>query len=173
MPFDPEEIRSAERHLIALLEDSDTGKRVMSYTEDAVFMMPGEPPIEGREQMRSRAKTRLHSVSLIPLTTEGNECFASVYARFSCVLGKSETSEGQRVALRILMIWRKGEDGVWRISREFLIPEVSFEASFPIWEAPLQSERLDGDQFGLLSAGMPEACNPAEVISKPGRPSAE
>ena len=80
MPFDPEEIRSAERHLIALLEDSDTGKRVMSYTEDAVFMMPGEPPIEGREQMRSRAKTRLHSVSLIPLTTEGNERFASVYA---------------------------------------------------------------------------------------------
>ncbi len=125
MPFDPNEIRSSERQLIALLEDPDTGKRVMHYTEDAVFMMPGGPPIEGREQMRRQTKTRLHSVSLIPLTTEGNERFASVYARFSCVVGKSETSEGQFVALRILMVWRKEDDGVWRISREFLIPEVS------------------------------------------------
>jgi ketosteroid isomerase-like protein len=123
MPFDPEEIRSAERHLVALLEDQDTGKRLMRYTEDAVFMMPGEPPIEGREQMRRRTKTRLYSVSLIPLTTEGNDRMASVYARFSCVVGKSETSEGQIVALRILMVWRKEDDGVWRISREFLIPE--------------------------------------------------
>jgi ketosteroid isomerase-like protein len=124
MPFDPEEIRSAERHLVALLEDPDTGKRVTSYTEDAVFMMPGEPPIEGREQMRRRTKTRLYSVSFTPLTTEGNERLASVYALFRCVVDKSESSEGRSVALRILMVWRKEDDGVWRISREFLIPDV-------------------------------------------------
>ena len=74
--------------------------------------------------MRRQAKTRLHSVSSIPLKTEGNDRLASVYARFSCGVGKSDTDEGQIVALRILMVWRKEDDGVWRISREFLIPEV-------------------------------------------------
>jgi ketosteroid isomerase-like protein len=120
MPFDPEEIRAAERNLLALLEDPDVSKRTAAYTEDAVFVMEGSPPVEGRAAMIRRTKTRLISCSLTPYSTEGNGRLACVYGRFRCVVVRGESSEGRSVVLRLLMVWRKEPDGVWRIAREFL-----------------------------------------------------
>jgi ketosteroid isomerase-like protein len=121
--FDPEEIRTAERHLVTLLEDPDVSKRIAAYTEDAVFVMSGAPAVRGRDEMMRRTKRRLFSVSLSPLETEGQGRLACVYGRFAGVVDRTDTSEGKPIAMRFLIVWRKDTDGVWRIAKEFLNAE--------------------------------------------------
>jgi ketosteroid isomerase-like protein len=123
--FDPEEIRAAERSLVALLEDPDVGKRVTAYAEDAIFVMSGAPAVHGRDEMTRRTKTQLFSVSLTPYSTEGHGRLACVYGLFTGVIGRTAYSEGQAVAMRFLILWRKESDGVWRIAKEFLNTDVA------------------------------------------------
>ena len=123
--FDPEEIRAAERHLIALLEDPDVGRRVSAYTEDAIFVMSGAPAVHGRDEMNRRTKTQLFSVALTPYETEGQGRLACVYGFFTCVVGRTASSDGQPIAMRFLIVWRKESDGVWRIAKEFLNTDIT------------------------------------------------
>ncbi len=123
--FAAQEIRDAEQNLIRLLEDSDVSRRLEAYSDDAVFVLSGDRAIEGRDEMARRAKSRLFDVALTPLSTEGHGPMACVYARFSCVIGRTASDPGNLVALRILMMWRREAEGVWRICREFLVPNVT------------------------------------------------
>ena len=118
--FKVEEIRAAERKIIALLEDEDVNKRVAAYTVDAIFVMDGVPPVHGRDELLKRKKTRLFDVSLVPHSTEGNEKIACVYGVFTGFVGRTESSKGQKISMRFLILWRKESDGVWRIAKEFL-----------------------------------------------------
>ena len=121
--FDANEIRAAERRLLALLEDPDVNQRAYAYAEDATFCMASAPAVEGRQEMLRRAKTQLFSVSLQPLATEGHGNLAYVYGRFSCFVGRTAVSVGAPIHLRFLIVWRKESDGVWRIAKEFLNPD--------------------------------------------------
>jgi ketosteroid isomerase-like protein len=118
--FDVAEIRAAERSVVAMLEDPDVSKRTYAYTEDATFCMSGVPVIQGRQEMLSRTKTQLFSVSLKPYATEGHGNLAYAYGLFSCFIGRTATSVGTPIDLRFLTVWRKEADGVWRIAKEFL-----------------------------------------------------
>ena len=64
--FDEAEIRAAERALEQALQAPDPTTWVYSYTEDAVFVAPGAPAVQGRAALLEMAKTMkpLSSVSL-------------------------------------------------------------------------------------------------------------
>jgi uncharacterized protein (TIGR02246 family) len=119
--IDEAEIRIAEHALAAALESPDPTAWVYEYTEDAVFVAPGAPAVEGREALlaMARAMKPMSSVSIKALRTEGFGKLAYVYGLASWVSGRSPNA-GARVNLRLVIIWRKEADGKWRVAQEIL-----------------------------------------------------
>ena len=119
--FDETEIRTAERALEAALESLDPTAWVYAYTEDAMFVGPGAPAVQGREALlqMTKAMKPLSSVSIKALRTEGNGNLAYVYGEASWVNGRSP-NEGSTTNLRLVIVWRKEVDGQWRVAQEIL-----------------------------------------------------
>jgi uncharacterized protein (TIGR02246 family) len=119
--FDEAEIRAAERALERALESPDPTAWVYAYTEDAVFVGPGAPAVEGRAALlrMAAAMKPLSSVSIRALKTEGAPALACVYVHGSWVSGQA--SEGSAATyVRGILIWRKEADGQWRVAQELL-----------------------------------------------------
>lgn len=121
--FDPAPIRAAERDVIAALESPDPTAWVYMYTEDAIFMEAGEPPVEGRAALleMARAMKPLSSVTITPMRTEGRGDLAYVYCLGSWVNGRPPDT-GSTSRVQGVLIWRKQADGRWRIAQEILVP---------------------------------------------------
>lgn len=119
--FNNAEIRAAERALEKALESSDPTAWVYSYTEDAVFVAPGVPAVQGRAALLKMAQAMkpLSSVSIKDLRTEGSGNLAYVYGRASWVSGRSPTA-GPVTNVRFVIVWRKEADGQWRVAQELL-----------------------------------------------------
>jgi ketosteroid isomerase-like protein len=122
--FDNEEIRSAERAVISALESDDPLAWVDHYTEDAVLLESGAPPVQGRPALleMARAMKPLSTVVINPERTEGNKTLAYVYGTGSWVNGRPP-DVGDTTRVRLLMIWRKEADGRWRIAHEIFVPD--------------------------------------------------
>ena len=119
--FNEAEIRTAERALERALESPDPTAWVYAYTEDAVFVAPGAPAVEGRAALlqMARAMQPLSSVSIKALRTEGSGNLAYVYGQASWVSGPS--SDAAPVTnVRLIIVWRKEADGRWRVAQELL-----------------------------------------------------
>jgi ketosteroid isomerase-like protein len=121
--FETEEIRSAERAVIRALESDDPLAWVDHYTEDAILLESGAPPVQGRPALleMARAMKPLSEVVIKPEHTEGNAKLAFVYGTGSWVNGRPP-SVGETTRVRLLMIWRKEADGRWRIAQETFVP---------------------------------------------------
>ena len=122
--FDPDEIRAAERAVIAALESPDPTAWVYLYTEDAVLLEPGAAPIAGRPALLEMAKAMkpLSSVVISAERTVGDGSLAYTYGRGSWVNGRPPTA-GEASNVRFVMIWRKEADGVWRMAQEVFVPD--------------------------------------------------
>ena len=112
-------ITAALQGFVPVLEDPDPRRRASIYTEDATFVMPGLPVLQGRAEMLRRLEsgTLLRSVTITPSIIEARDDLASAYGLFTCV------QDERPVSLRFLMVLRKEDDGAWRIAREFLAAE--------------------------------------------------
>ena len=110
------EVAAALQGFIPLLEDPDPRQRAYIYTEDATFVMPGAPLLQGRAEMLGRLEggTLLRAVTLTPSAIEARDDLAYACGVFSCV------QDDRPVTLHFLMVLRKEADGAWRIAREFL-----------------------------------------------------
>ena len=119
--FDESEIRNAERSLAAAIESPDPTAWVYMYTEDAMFVGPGAPAVQGREALleMARAMRPLSSFSIQALRTEGSENLAYAYGLASWVSGRPPNA-GASVNLRFVIVWRKEADGQWRVAQEIL-----------------------------------------------------
>lgn len=122
--FNEDEIRATERALVQALQAVDPTTWVYSYTEDAVFVAPGAPAVQGRAALleMARAMKPLSSVSLQPIRTEGSANLATVYGHASWVSGKPPNA-GSVSRMRLIIVWRKESDGKWRVAQELLNAE--------------------------------------------------
>ena len=122
--FDENEIRAAERALAAALEAADPTAWVYMYTEDAIFVGPGSPAVEGRAALlqMARAMKPLSSVVMTPLKTEGDGKVACVYSRGSWINGRPP-NDGQESKVRFMIVWRKEGNGQWRVAMEVMTPD--------------------------------------------------
>jgi ketosteroid isomerase-like protein len=120
--FDPAEIRAAEASVIAALESDDPTAWVYEYTEDAVVLEAGSPPVRGRAALldMARAMTPMSSVRIVPEHTEGDGRLAYMRGTASWVNGRPS---GTTTRVQALMVWRKEADGKWRMAHEVLVPE--------------------------------------------------
>ena len=113
-------IRGAEKALADAFEAADPSAWVDCYTEDAIFVGPGVPTIEGRDALLSVAPSVvISSMEIVADSTIGAGDFAATQGRATWVNGP-KGSDGPRVRRRFLMVWRRGADGSWRIARELL-----------------------------------------------------
>jgi len=119
--FDVAEIRAAEIELVKALQAPDPTAWVYAYTEDAVFVAPGAPAVQGRAALLQMAKAMkpLSSVTLRPIRTEGSANLATVYAHGSWLSGRPPDA-GSVSKVRLIIVWRKEADGQWRIAQELL-----------------------------------------------------
>jgi ketosteroid isomerase-like protein len=117
--FDEVEIRAAEQALVSALESSDPTAWVFEYTEDALFASGGDHVVEGREALldMARAMGPLSSVRIEPLRTEGHGPLATVWCKGSWI--SAGQSDGE-VQVRGVIVWRKCDDGRWRVALEHL-----------------------------------------------------
>jgi uncharacterized protein (TIGR02246 family) len=118
--FNEAEIRAAERALERALESSDPTTWVYWYTEDAIFVAPGAPAVQGRAALlqMARAMKPLSSVSIQPIRTEGSGDLATVYGHGSWVSGRIDA--GSVTKVRLMIVWGKEADGQWRVAMELL-----------------------------------------------------
>ena len=119
------ELRAAERTLVEALESPDPTAWVYVYTEDAIFVAPGAPDIQGRNALLQLATSMnpLSSVVITPIRTEGHGKLAYVYGRASWVNGRAPGA-GQPTNVRLVIVWRREADGKWRIAQELLNADV-------------------------------------------------
>ena len=117
-------IRAAEEALAEAFESSDLTAWVDFYTEDAVFVGPGAPAIEGRSAFLAAApQISISSMQIVADSTLGTGDFAATHGRATWVSGPNG-SDASTVRRRFLMVWRREPDGRWRIARELLNEDV-------------------------------------------------
>jgi ketosteroid isomerase-like protein len=113
-------IRAAEKALAEAFESPDPTAWVDFYTDDAVFVGPGAPAIEGRSALLDAAPhISISSMEIAPVSTLGAGDFAATLGSVTWASG-AERSDAARVRRRFLMVWRRESDGRWRIAREML-----------------------------------------------------
>ncbi len=120
--FNESEVRAAEQALVAALESVDPLAWVDAYATDAVFVGPGGPPVEGRTALLAMARSMrpLSSVMITPERTVGDGRVACVYGRATWVTGRPPGECSPPVDLRLVIVWRKEGDDVWRVAMEVL-----------------------------------------------------
>jgi ketosteroid isomerase-like protein len=117
-------IRAAEKALAEAFESPDPTAWVDFYTDDAIFVGPGAPAIEGRGALVDAAPhISISSMEIAPVSTVGTGDFAATLGNVTWVSG-AERSDAGRVRRRFLMVWRRESDGRWRIAREMLNEDV-------------------------------------------------
>jgi uncharacterized protein (TIGR02246 family) len=113
-------IRAAEKALAQAFESADRTAWVNSYTEDAIFVGPGAPAIEGRRALLDVApQISMSSLEIAAHSTLGTGDLAATFGRATWVSGP-KGSDAPTVRRRFLMVWRRDLDGAWRIAREML-----------------------------------------------------
>jgi uncharacterized protein (TIGR02246 family) len=119
--FHKAEIRDAERALEEALQSTEPTAWVYHYTEDAIFVSSGSQTIQGRKALLEMAADMqpLSSVSLTAVRTEGNENRAYTYGTAIWVSGRPPTT-GTTTHVRFVIVWRREEDGRWRVAQEML-----------------------------------------------------
>jgi ketosteroid isomerase-like protein len=116
---DDSEIRRDLEALESALQASDPTAWVYQYTEDAMFVGPGEAPVQGRAALLEMAKsmTPLRDLKLIPQRIESSGTLAYAYLR-------GHWSNGQPGAaltrVRSLLVLRREADGHWRVAQELM-----------------------------------------------------
>lgn len=117
-------IRAAEAALAEGFEAPDPTAWVDSYTDDAIFVGPGMPAIEGRSAFLDAARGfTLSSMKIAADSTLGEGDFAATLGRATWVAGP-KGSDAPMQRRRFLMVWRREPDGHWRIARELLNDDV-------------------------------------------------
>jgi ketosteroid isomerase-like protein len=118
------EIRAAEQALAEAFEADDPTAWVASYAEDAIFVGPGAPALEGRAALLEAAPhISISSMQIEPYSTFGAGDLAVASGRATWVSG-ARGSGAPIVRRRFLMVWRRDADGAWRIAREMLNEDV-------------------------------------------------
>jgi ketosteroid isomerase-like protein len=122
-PSDIAAIRTAEQALAEAFEAADPTAWVDFYTEDAIFVAPEVPTIQGRARFLEAAHNIvISSMQITADSTLGMGDLASTFGRATWVAGR-KGSDAPVLRRRFLMVWRR--DGArWRIAREVLNDEL-------------------------------------------------
>jgi ketosteroid isomerase-like protein len=117
-------IRAAEKALAQSFESPDPAAWVDYYTDDAIFVGPGAPALEGRSALLDAApQISVSAMEIAADSTLGAGDFAAALGHVTWVSGP-KGSDASQVRRRFLIVWRREPDGRWRIARELLNEDI-------------------------------------------------
>ena len=105
--------------LASALQAADPTAWVYCYTEDAMFVGPGDSPVQGRAALLAMAKalTPLRALKLWPQRIESSGALAYAYIRGHW----GDPSTGATpTRIRSLLVLRREADGHWRVAQELM-----------------------------------------------------
>ncbi len=116
-----ERIRDLVRMWASDLNRGNAASAVELYSRDVVYMPPGQPPLQGSEQVQ-RFLEQMFPSGRSSLTYSSREIQVSgdlAYERgvFVRMAGNSGTGSGSRNG-NLLRVFRRDEDGAWKVTRE-------------------------------------------------------
>jgi ketosteroid isomerase-like protein len=122
-PFDTDQIRAAERRVTAALTAPDVTAWVHEYTEDAVLLESGAPPISGRAALLELARS-MKPIASATINSEHIEGSGNVaYSRGTAIWTSGRPPDATSTThVRQVLVWRREADGVWRIAMEAFLP---------------------------------------------------
>jgi ketosteroid isomerase-like protein len=122
-PFDADQIRAAERRVTGALAAPDVTAWVHEYTDDAVLLEPGAPPVSGRNALLELARSMkpIASARIDSDHIEGSGNLACSYGIATWNSGRSPDATST-TRVRQVLVWRREADGVWRIAMEAFLP---------------------------------------------------
>jgi ketosteroid isomerase-like protein len=122
-PFDTNQIRAAERRVTAALTAPDVTAWVYEYTEDAVLLESGAPPVSGRVALLELARSMkpIASATISSDHIEGSGNLAYSYGTATWTSGRPPDTTSM-TNVRQILVWRREADGVWRIAMEAFLP---------------------------------------------------
>lgn len=103
-------------------EAGDTERMISLYATDAVFLPPGSPPVEGRERIADLFRQQFGRFQVdVEFETDGIVVERDLAYRRGCYRADLVGRENRDTVVardEFLEIWRRGEDGIWRITRD-------------------------------------------------------
>lgn len=112
--------RQAERWVEAARQE-DADALAALYTEDAIMLPPGAPPITGRDRIRSLfARQFARSEGTYEFQTYELVVTGDWAYRRGSYVATVDPAQGDAVRLedKFIDIWRRSPDGEWRIARD-------------------------------------------------------
>ena len=130
-PDQVEALRERGRAWLEAARSEDAAALARLYTRDAVFLPPGRPEIVGRSRIRSLFAAQFEQMDasydfeIREIVVSGDWAFrrGAYTVRASLADGSTRT-----VRDKFLDVWRRGEDGRWRIARDIWNRSTSPEA---------------------------------------------
>lgn len=113
-------IRQTERWVEAAREENADALATI-YTEDAVMLPPGAPPIEGKANIRSLFTGQFVKLDATYNFTTQELVVADKWAyRWGNYEISAETADGKKVETKdkFIEIWKKDSEGEWLITRD-------------------------------------------------------
>jgi uncharacterized protein (TIGR02246 family) len=114
-------IRAADQRFAAAFNRGDSAALAGLYTPDAAVLPPCAPRADGRAAIervwREVIQSGLRDLSLRPaeVVVLDGTAYATGSGTFTMPSGGGGTQQG---TLKYLEIWRRGEDGAWRLHRD-------------------------------------------------------
>lgn len=122
-PFDIDQIRAAERRVTSALAAPDVTAWVREYTDDAVILEPGSPPVSGRAALLELARS-MKPIASATIQSEHIEGSGNLAYSHGIAIWHSGRSPDATSTTRVrqVLVWRRESDGVWRIALEAFLP---------------------------------------------------
>jgi ketosteroid isomerase-like protein len=124
-----EAVVEARRACVLAIQQGDWDAWAQAHTEDALLVLPNEPLVSGRQQIKFRADSLpAHAdFSLLPVRMDGSDDIAYIWGTFGVKAAQNQEGMHQ-VHGAFVQVWRKDEKGRWLIAVD------SYSSSSPINE---------------------------------------
>lgn len=129
---DAEAVREASRQYTQLARDTAWARWGTMFTDDAVFLPPNSPAVEGAAAIEAWGRTfpPIKDLRIEPTEVVGRGDLAFARGRYSMVIMVPNQPE-QPDSGKYIEIWRRQSDGSWKLFRDIFNSDVPLPAPPP------------------------------------------
>ena len=110
-------VEEGNRKLGAALERKNYPEIASLYTDDAKVLAPDAPIVTGRKAIEDFWREAASALGLVSVTLKTLDLEVSEDTAYEIGQADLKVSSG-RASVKYIVVWRSGDDGVWRLHRD-------------------------------------------------------